>query len=149
MEDLLRVSWGSPECDTVSSNSLVMFVSDDPADTRANPVCLVCFLSLWNEPGRWDIYISNSMLQTPSGIADRWAVGRHHLFCFCFLDAIVVPRHRDNRLYVANDIRFSRASCIVAKLVWLDLSTQAYVQALEKQSTCELPDIACLWREFA
>lgn len=69
MEDLLRVSWGSPECDTISWNSFVMFADNDPADTKANGVSLVCFSGLSNEPGRWAIYIGSSMLQTLSGIA--------------------------------------------------------------------------------
>lgn len=86
---------------------LEFFSHVDPVDTRANPACLVCFLSLWNnEPGRWAIYISNSMLQTLSGIADPMGSWTPSSLCFCFLDAIVVPRHRDNRLYVANDVPF-------------------------------------------
>lgn len=144
IDDLLRASWGSVACDRVSSNAFAMFASDDPADTRANGMSLVRFGSFYKIIIPTFLYSQLQRHRRADGV-----VGSLHLFCFCSLDAIVGPRHRDKRHRAANRIRFKRPTCVVAKPMWLILSTQAYRQAPVKQRTCKLLDIACFWRAFA
>lgn len=59
--------------------------------------------------------------------------GLANIFCFCFHNAIIRPRNRDTRRPAANRRVQLLSDPVAAKHKWLNLSTQAYVQATAKQ----------------